>query len=154
MYGHSEINWMSCTPMSRASGRTRTRVVSVSRRLGLTAPSDLQLSLSSFGTPVHLDWDTVSTQKRHGEGVCVNVNQAWSRTATVIGSSTSADVELPALTFRPKYLPHKFCQLTLVLVYIPPSGNMTRASETVPTGSRSPLPTPQRLSLGTLMAAD
>ncbi len=92
---------------------------------------DSQLSLSDFGTPVRLDRDTVSSQKRHGGGGCVYVNQAWSRTATVIDSSCSADVELLALTFRPKYLPLKFGQLALVLVYIPPSSNVTRTSETV-----------------------
>lgn len=87
--------------------------------------ADSQLSLSGFGTPVRLDQDIVNSQKRHGEGggICVYVNQAWSRTATLIDPSCSADVELLALTFRPKHLPHEFGHLVLMLVNIPSSGD-------------------------------
>lgn len=49
----------------------------------------------------------------------------------VVESSCSADMELITLTFRPEYLSRKFGQLTLVLVYISPYGNVTLASETV-----------------------
>lgn len=92
---------------------------------------DSQLSLSGFGMPVRLDRDTVSSQKKYGGGVCVYVKHAWSRITTVVDSSCTSDVDLLALTFRPKYLPREFGQLTLVLMYIPPSGNVRRAAEAI-----------------------
>lgn len=58
-------------------------------------------------------------------------NSDWSRTASVKESCCTPDLELLAVSFRPKYLPREFGQLALVLVYIPPSGNVTRASEAI-----------------------
>ena len=93
--------------------------------------ADSELSMDGFGTPLRLDRNTVSSLKSHGGGLCVYVNQEWSRTAVVKDSCCTPDLELLAVSFRPKYLPREFSQLSLLLVYIPPSGNVTRASETI-----------------------
>lgn len=58
-------------------------------------------------------------------------NKSWSRTADVKDSYCTPDLELLAVSFRPKYLSREFGQLALVIVYIPPSGNVTRASEAI-----------------------
>ena len=90
-----------------------------------------QSSIDGFRSPVRLDRDTVSSQKRHKGGLCVYVNQEWSRTAVVQDSCCTPDLELLAVSFRPKYLTCEFSELSLLLVYIPPSGNVTRASEAI-----------------------
>lgn len=72
---------------------------------------DSELSLDGFGSPLRLDRDTVSSMKKHGGGLCVYFNKDWSRTADVKDSCCTPDLELLAVSFRPKYLPWEFGQL-------------------------------------------
>lgn len=58
-------------------------------------------------------------------------NKNWGRTAVIKDSCCTPDLELLAVSFTPKYIPREFGQLTVVLVYIPPSGNVTRASKAI-----------------------
>ena len=74
---------------------------------------DSELLLDGFGTPLRLDRDTVSCQKKHGGGLCVYLNKDWGRTADVKDSCCTPDLEMLAVSFRPKYLPREFGQLAL-----------------------------------------
>lgn len=56
------------------------------------------------------------------------LNKDWGRTADVKDSCSTPDLEMLAVSFRPKCVPREFGQLVLVLVYIPPAGKAVRAS--------------------------
>lgn len=90
--------------------------------------ADSELSLDGFGTPLRLDRNSVSSLKRHGGGLCVYFNKGWSRTTDLKKTPCTPDIELLAVSFRPKYLPQEFGQLALVLVYLRPSGKVTCVS--------------------------
>lgn len=93
--------------------------------------TDSELTLDGFGSPLRLDRDNVSSLKKLGGGLCVYFNNDWSRAASVKDSCCTPDLELLAVSFRPKYIPREFGQLPLVLVYISPFGNVTRTSEAI-----------------------
>lgn len=93
--------------------------------------ADSELSLDGFGVPLRLDRDCNISGKKHGGGLCVYIKEAWCRTVKIRESYCSPDIELLSVNLRPRYLPREFGQLNIVTVYIPPSGNVTRAAEVV-----------------------
>ena len=54
--------------------------------------------------------------------VCVYGNKAWSRSASIRETCCTPAVELLCVSFRPRYLPREFGQVTVIAVYVPPSG--------------------------------
>ncbi|KAK7882241.1 hypothetical protein WMY93_028415 [Mugilogobius chulae] len=93
--------------------------------------TDAELFLDGFGVPLRADRDNAKSGKKIGGGLCVYVNTSWSRTANIRETYCSPDVELLCVSFRPKYLPREFGKVTLIVVYVPPSGNDARATDVI-----------------------
>ncbi|KAK7933493.1 hypothetical protein WMY93_004389 [Mugilogobius chulae] len=93
--------------------------------------TDAELFLDGFGVPLRADRDNAKSGKKIGGGLCVYVNTSWSRTANIRETYCSPDVELLCVSFRPKYLPREFGKVTLIVVYVPPSGNDARAADVI-----------------------
>lgn len=79
-------------------------------------------------------FEQIETTPKVGKGrgedyvytVCIHgVGQQTSETYC------SPDVELLCISFRPRYLPREFGQVTLIAVYVPPSENDARAAEAI-----------------------
>ena len=71
---------------------------------------------------------TDQSGKSRGGGVCLFVNDSWCRNCTVRKTVCTADVELLCVSLRPFYLPREFGNIIICAVYVPPSGNATRAA--------------------------
>ena len=92
---------------------------------------DSELSIDGFGVPIRLDRDFNKSNKKTGGGLCMYIHEAWCKTVKTRETYCSPDIELLSVYLRPRYLPREFGQLNIVLVYIPPSGNDTRAAEVI-----------------------
>lgn len=93
--------------------------------------ADSELYLDGFGVQVRLDCDCNNSGKKHGGGLCVYMHEVWCKTVRIWESYCSQDIELLSVTFRPRYLPCEYSQLNLIIVYIPPSCNITHTAEAV-----------------------
>lgn len=75
--------------------------------------------------------DREGTSKSHGGGVCFYVNDRWCKNITVKDVYCDDNIELLTISCRPYYLPREFNNVYMMIVYIPPNGNFTQASETL-----------------------
>lgn len=65
--------------------------------------------------------------KSRGDGIAMYVSNNWCKQYTVREMFCFPDVEFLHLHFRPFYLPREFGNVSMCIVYIPPSGNTARA---------------------------
>lgn len=77
-------------------------------------------------THIHLDRNENSGKTR-GAGGCLYVKDGRCSNLAV----TNPDLELTCVTLRPNYLPREFTNTFVCVVYIPPSGNATRAASQI-----------------------
>jgi ribosome assembly protein 1 len=73
--------------------------------------------------------DRQGTNKHHGGGVCIYVNERWCNNATLKKLHCDDNIELLMISCRPYYMPREFNNIYITVVYIPPDGNFTRATE-------------------------
>ena len=68
---------------------------------------------------------TANSGKTSGVGLAVYVNQNWSKPGHIAVKEQlcDRDIELLALSVRPRYLPREFTQVIVIAVYVPPSAN-------------------------------
>lgn len=80
-----------------------------------------------------LDRDLSVTAKKQGGGVCAYVNERWCHPnhITVKERICDQDIELLVVSCRPYYLPREISHVIVTVVYIPPSANGKRATETI-----------------------
>lgn len=93
--------------------------------------SDDSLHIDGFGTPYRGDRaDFKITGKHCGGGVCVYINESYCNKANVTlrKQTSSPDVDILALSMRPKYLPREFGQIFLTTIYAHPSADQTKAA--------------------------
>lgn len=81
-------------------------------------------------THIRSDRNTDSGKTRGG-GVCIYVKDSWCRNFAVRNKICNPDLELLLVTLRPHYLPREFTNIFVCVVYIPPSGNATRAANQI-----------------------
>ena len=70
-------------------------------------------------TTVRAERDCDKAQKSVGGGVCVFVSDNWATQYCVRERVCTRDFELLTVSFRPFYLPRKFGQIPVILVYVP-----------------------------------
>lgn len=90
---------------------------------------NIMLHIDGFSPPLRLDRDSERTGKQHGGGVCLYVNNSWCSAVLVREKLCTTDIELLAVSLRPYYLPREFPQLFIILVYIHPRANASKAIE-------------------------
>ena len=59
------------------------------------------------------------------------MNDRWCNNHVVRQTICTPDIKLLSISCRPYYLPREFCQIFVVLVYVPPSANYEIAAETI-----------------------
>ena len=91
---------------------------------------DQHVSVDGFGVPVRAD-RTGASGKTKGGGLCIYMNDRWCNNHVVRQTICTPDIELLSISCRPYYLPREFCQIFVVLVYVPPSANYEIAAETI-----------------------
>lgn len=75
--------------------------------------------------------DRSSTNKHHGGGVCLYVNERWCKNVTMKSCYCDDNVELLTVSCRPFYLPREFNNINLSIAYVPPSGDYNLAAESL-----------------------
>jgi len=75
----------------------------------------------------------VNRRQKKGGGVAIYVNNTWCNPGHIIVKERmcSADIELLAVSLRPYYLPREFSQTIMMVVYIPPAANASRAADII-----------------------
>ena len=63
--------------------------------------------------------ETVIKRRRVGGGLCIFVSDSWATQYCVRERVCTRDFELLTVSIRPFYLPREFCQMTVILVYVP-----------------------------------
>jgi len=93
---------------------------------------DSVLDLPGFQL-VRADRSRADSGKKNGGGVAVHVNNRWCNPGhiTVKERVCSPDIELLAVSLRPYYLPREFTQAIVIVVYIPPTANTSRATDVI-----------------------
>ena len=81
-------------------------------------------------TTVRMDRDDNSGRVTGG-GICIYINDAWCRNYTIKDTVCSPDLELLCLSLRPFYLPREYGNIFICAVYVPPSGNASRAASRI-----------------------
>lgn len=69
--------------------------------------------------------------KHGGRGGCLYVKDRWCSNLDVTDRICNPDLKLLCVTLRPNYLPREFTNTFVCVVYIPPSGNATRAARQI-----------------------
>ncbi len=84
---------------------------------------------------VRADRCSVETGKSKGGGLALFVNERWCCPGqiTVKEKLFNKDIELLAVGMRPYYLPREFSYVISILVYIPPSANVSNACKHINT---------------------
>lgn len=95
------------------------------------ADSDAGIALDGFGVPFRMDRVAATTGKSRGGGVCLYVNERWSKTTLVREKLCTKDIELLSVSMRPFYLPREFPQIFVTIVYIHPKANENAALELI-----------------------
>ena len=78
-------------------------------------------------TTVRMDRNA-NSGKRRGGGICMYIRDAWCGNYTIKDTVCSPDLELLCLSLRPFHLPRDYGNIFICAVYIPPSGNASRAA--------------------------
>ncbi len=73
--------------------------------------------------------DRKNTMKKSGGGVAVFINDKWCNNVTTKETHCCDNLEFLVVSCRPYYLPREFNNVFIFNVYIPPSANMSVASE-------------------------
>lgn len=102
---------------------------------GLTAITETWFSEDVLDSFIQIDGFTHIRQDRktgsgksRGGGVGIYVRDNWCRNIAVRSRICNPDLELLLVTLRPHYLPREFTNIFVCVVYVPPSGNATRAA--------------------------
>lgn len=66
--------------------------------------------------------------KTRGGGTAIYVNTNWCKSFTVREITCCTDLELLCVSLRPLYLPREFGNVIVCAVYVPPSGNASKAA--------------------------
>ena len=73
--------------------------------------------------------DRKGTQKQHGGGVGIYVNERWCKNVSVKNIYCDDNVEILTVCCRPYYLPREFACVYLTVAYVPPSGDHLLAAD-------------------------
>ena len=93
--------------------------------------SDDSLHIDGFGTPYRGDRASFEVTGKHcGGGVCVYINEKYCNkgNVTLRKHTSSPDVDILALSMRPRYLPREFGQIFLTTIYAHPSADQSKAA--------------------------
>ena len=72
-----------------------------------------------------------TTGKSQGGGVCVYVNNQWSKDMRIYEQYCDNNIEFLTLSIRPYYLPREFSKVFVSVVYIPPDADVKSAENTL-----------------------
>ena len=91
------------------------------------------VAIDGFGVPFRTDRNFAISGKQSGGGVCLYINQRWCNSAnvTVRKQLNTSDLDLLAVSLRPRYLPREFGQIFVTVVYTPPHANPARAASQI-----------------------
>ena len=81
-------------------------------------------------TTVRMDRNDNSGKQRGG-GICMYIRDAWCGNYTIKDTVCSPDLELLCVSLRPFHLPRDYGNIFICAVYIPPSGNASRAASRI-----------------------
>lgn len=110
---------------------TEKQTCFVSQRLGFTLPfvPDSAIEITDF--ELSKSDRTASSGKTCGGGVCLFMNKSWCNNWSIKEKICTIDYELLIVGLRPFYLPRKFGQIFVFVVYVPPQANVKVASENI-----------------------
>jgi len=93
---------------------------------------DTIVSLASFQL-VQADRSSNESRKKKGGGVAIYMNNRWCNPGHIMVKERmcSPDIGLLAVRFHPYYLPREFSQAIMMVVYIPPTANASRAVDII-----------------------
>lgn len=91
---------------------------------------DSAMDITNF-TMIRADRSQVQTNKEHGGGLALYINDSWYNNIQVKHQSCSPDLEILSVNLRPTYLPREFTNIFITVVYIPPSSNKELAAEQI-----------------------
>lgn len=103
----------------------------LTRRPGFKAISQTHWCKYKTSQMSALVWIGINSGTTWGGGICVFIKDAWCRNYMIKDTVCTLDLTLICLSLWPFYLPRDYGNIFICAVYIPPSGNASKAASRV-----------------------